>query len=169
MEKPISMSSEDKLEILLPLVYLTMMPPRVYNIPDYRLFCEWLLEKPFKAQNSSKEIYTPLIQEILTCLPHHSICNHFSMIQSWTNWVLLWTPLEKQKLLHKFLLSSPVTKERLTTAFVNYSTHLYSHYIPARVSSSSTNSVQPTKQKSFLNPPSPSALATLSAMVSKRS
>ena len=135
---------------------------------EYFLLREFLeCESPTPT---SREIYTPLISEILSCLPANSISIHFYQIQLLTSLVL---PRDltnrEQRNLAEILGVNQDTREILITAFANYHIPRSSRFTPAPESFNSIVSVAPIAPKKILKAQSLSPLDISSEKVSNKS
>ena len=143
------------------------------GVSKYRQLCEWL-DLPTcafdvasqKHTNFDREIYTPLIQEIISCIPSTSFSTTHYLIWTYLNQIPFQFSMETQKILHSLLLSKLDMKERLTIAYANSATRQCLLCTRARENSSSIDYEQPIAPKKLPSPQSHSLSATLSEKLS---
>lgn len=135
--------------------------------PEYKLLRDFL--ECESTAPPTRTIHTPLIQEILTCLPQNSTSIHFYQLWNLAAQVLPDLTVTEQENLTLQLSQSQDMKARLIIAFANYHIPRYLLSTNARESSSSTGFVQPTEQKLTINQTLRSRLAMLSEKVSRTS
>lgn len=151
------------LRLILPLVCLA----NNLSYSQYkRLRDSYSLESFSPSDNPLREIHTPLINEILQCLPSTIFSIHLYQIWQLASLILMEYSMKEQMEMLEFLGQSQDMKDRLTIGFGNLAIRQYSHSTHAQENSNCISYEQQTDLKTQTKPKSHSPSVELSARLS---
>ena len=156
-ESTVSITTESNSILLTGLSFISLRD----SLPrwKYQLLKEWLHCEP--SSFCREGIYSPLLEEITSCLPQISTSTHFYMIHQWTSLLFLDLTLKQQKELYHQLMSNQDMRDQLIIGLGNFPIHPSSLSTPAPESSNCTGNDPLTEPKSPPSPPSPLLTDTL--------
>ena len=78
-----------------------------------------ILETWSPQSHAVNTVHTPLIAEVIMCMPVETTSLHYHIIQQWAYWVLMFTPTSDQIALTQYLQTNNTIRTALTLALTN--------------------------------------------------